>query len=136
MVVGAIWTDTHGDAGEKIMQALRSAVKSRKVMWANPPTSPTHTIVILTEGAVARGSATAAKILQLLQGKPKKPFLFVYSVEHGWDFGGAERRGADKLIDDALNGNEAMAYRPAEPPQMAYEHQSMVDEMLTRLNKT
>ena len=130
MVLGAIWTG----AGKEIMLALRSAVKSKGVKWTDPPASPTHTIVILTEGTVAHGSDTARAILQLLQDK--NPFIFVHSMELGWDFDGAERRGADKLIDAALNAHESMAYRPPEPPEMAYEHDAMVDEMLDRLNKT
>jgi len=43
--------------------------------------------------------------------------------------------GTHNIIDTALNENEAMAYRAPEPQPLRYEHDAMVDEMLTRLNK-
>ena len=55
MVVGAIWTDGHGGAGTKIMQAPRAAITRRNVQWDDNVASATRTIVILTKGAVAAG---------------------------------------------------------------------------------
>jgi len=57
MVVGAICTD--GGAGAHIMEVLRSAVTFRQVKWTDTVALATHTIVILTEGAVAAGSESA-----------------------------------------------------------------------------
>ena len=130
MVIGAVWSSAHGGAGTKVMQTLRVAVRRRKVKWTDNTGSATHTIVILTDGAVASGSASAGAIVRLLKGG--KRFIFVMD---GFDFCGEERKGADPLIDAALDENEAMAYRAPEPPQMLYEHDAMVDEMLARLNK-
>ena len=130
MVIGAVWSSAHGGAGTKVMQSLRVAVIRRKVKWTDDTGSATHTIVILTDGAVVSGSASAGAIVRLLKGG--KRFIFVMD---GFDFCGEERKGADPLIDAALDENEAMAYRAPEPPQMLYEHDAMVDEMLARLNK-
>lgn len=131
MVIGAVWSSAHGSAGTTVMRALRVAVIRRNVKWTDDTDSATHTIVILTDGAVASGSASAGALVRLLRGGRR--FIFVMD---GFDFDGQERKGADPLIDAALNENEAMAYRAPEPPQMRYEHDAMVDEMLARLHKT
>ena len=60
----------------------------------------------------------------------------MYSEADGWDFAGAERKGAHPLIGTALDENEAMTYRAPMPLKKRYEHDAMVDEMLERLNKT
>ena len=65
----------------------------------------------VSEGVVEAGSDTARAIVHLLQAGRR--FIFVYSDD--WDFGGAERRGTHTLIDEALNANEAMAYRKPVP---------------------
>ena len=115
------------------MKALRSAAASRKVAWTDLAASATHTIVVLTKGAVTAGSASAKALVRLLQAG--RPFIFVFSVAGGWEFYGIERSGAHSLIDAALNANEAMAYRAPVPEQMRYEHDAMVNEMFVRLSK-
>ena len=63
-MVGAIWAEK----GKTIMEALRLALESRQVRWTGlAATSASHTIVILTEGAVSAGSVTAQAIVNLLQ---------------------------------------------------------------------
>ena len=117
------------------MEALRAAIICRGVQWDDSAASATRTIVILTKGAIAKGSNTANAIVRLLRSASRRHYLFVYSLADGWDFSGSEREGAHAIIDTALNENEGMAYRAPFPRLMRYEHDAMVDEMLARLNK-
>jgi len=116
--------------GEDVVKELRETTKGLGVKWVDNATATTFTIIILT-GALLKSPALAKQVSTVLT---HKRFLFLYSEVHGWDFGDRIRSKYPD-IDQSLNDNEAMTYRPPTPSHLRFEHDAMVQEMFRRLYK-
>ena len=126
-----------GLTGSGIRRALHADMSATSSMshvgWTQDLSRATHAVIILSAGVLSNpstGTAVAQVVTQRI------PFIFVYVPfdTDGWDFAGAERNAASAEIQSALNGNEAMVYRP--PAAFNYEHRAMVGELFRRLARS
>ena len=100
-----------------------------------------HVLVILTKGVADKGSASLSQIRSAIGSKTTVSsaggtllFLYLKQTEQcpqGWSFEAKPPPPED--VRQALWNHEAMEYRPSAPAAVAYEHTSMVLELLRRM---
>ena len=111
----AIRISTIANSGQQMDQLLEAA---------------SHVLILLTKGAGAPNSVSLRQLQAAAHSS--KPLLFAYldrteTCPSGWSF---QDNNAAEEVKALLGSNEAMVYRAADS---AYEHTSMVLEMLRRM---
>lgn len=94
------------------------------IVWANQPTSASHLLVLLAETTVDVCS-TELTTAALQYGNRT---LFIFSVDHGWDFPRFYNRPDDE-VKRFISNSEALALRV-----LAYERRAVLKEVLKRMN--
>ena len=91
-----------------------------------------HVLVLLTGGLLLPGSAFEAELRETLE---RKAVVFVYSMEHGWDFDVKRKPDGtpQNELKAAIASHEALMFRSK--TQRKHVHEAMVLEILRRMGQ-
>merc|ERR1711924_374812 len=94
--------------------------------------SASHVLVVLTGDTLQPGTQCLPELEDAV--RIGCPMLYVYSEEHGWDFGGFFS-GPESAAKDAIGSHEAMVYRPkdARSATGGYQFEAMALELIRKM---
>ena len=119
-------------AANEIEQHLQTSLKERtpKMEWSNSMDTATQVLVLLSHPLI--DNCTGQSYIELEQAiQSKKNIIYMY-VKDEWDFG-LFYSSSNSIIKTSISSHEALVYRPLYPEIMAYEHNSLVVELLKRM---
>ena len=88
----------------------------------------THALVVLSGGLLRPQGPKMRELAALVGRLPPADIVYVYSVEAGWEFYGAEHMAAPPAVKDSITSHEALVVRT-----LRYERRAMLEEVLRRL---
>jgi len=119
-------------AAKEIEQNLQTSLRERttKMEWSNTIDTATQVLVLLSHPLI--DNCTGQSYIELEQAiQSKKNIIYMY-VKDEWDFG-LFYSSSNSIIKTSISCHEALVYRPLFPEIMAYEHNSLVVELLKRM---
>ena len=119
-------------AAKEIEQHLQTSLREQttKMEWSNSIDTATQVLVLLSHPLI--DNCTDQSYIELEQAiQSKKNIIYMY-VKDEWDFG-LFYSSSNSIIKTSISSHEALVYRPLYPEIMAYEHNSLVVELLKRM---
>jgi serine/threonine protein kinase/predicted esterase len=123
-------------AAKEIEQHLQTSLRERTTYmeWSHSMDAATQVLVLLSHRLIDRctGGQSYIELEQAIQSN--KNIIYMY-VKDEWDFG-LFYSSSNSIIKTSISSHEALVYRPLYPEIMAYEHNSLVVELLKRMPVT